>query len=104
MELRRRLPHTKILLVGILPRGSQTATKRVYAINKLIMQLDDSLMVWYFDLGRYLYIEDHNSSGHLVTEMYHFDLLHLSPKGYETWALRMQPVMKEMMEIIFESE
>lgn len=115
IELRRRLPHSKILLLGILPRSTDTATKRVNAINKLIMQLvkiplliffklknlhactymqkipfnfapkqwqDDDLMVWFFDLGRYFYIEDH-----LVTELYHQDLLHLSSKGYETWAV-----------------
>ncbi|OXA61025.1 platelet-activating factor acetylhydrolase IB subunit gamma [Folsomia candida] len=99
IELRRRLPHSKILLLGILPRSTDTATKRVNAINKLIMQLDDDLMVWFFDLGRYFYIEDH-----LVTELYHQDLLHLSSKGYETWAFAMAPVMREMMEIIFESE
>lgn len=63
------------------------------------MQLDDDLMIWYFDLGRYFYIIDH-----LVPELYHPDLLHLSSRGYEMWHLAMNPVLNEMMEIVFESE
>lgn len=51
LELRKRMPHTKILLLGILPRTSDTASKRVAGINKLIMNLDDDLMVWYFNIN-----------------------------------------------------
>jgi lysophospholipase L1-like esterase len=99
LELRRRLPSSKILLIGILPKGSDTGSKRVNTINKQITQLDDDLMIFYFDLGKYFYIEDH-----MISELYHPDLLHLSSKGYETWALAAKPIMKEMMEVIYEKE
>ena len=90
-----RSPSTKILLVGILPRGAgpweplRTVNSRT---NELIARCADNQTTFYIDVGRALV----NASGQLSNEV-SFDLLHLTPVGYALYAMALEPELKRLM-------
>ena len=91
--LRRKLPKTKILLMGMLPRQNAHFCGRIDRINVMTAKLDDGKMV------RYLCIGDafEHSHGRVRQELYSKDQLHLVPAGYEVWAGQMDPLFKELL-------
>ena len=93
-KLRERLPNTKILLLGIFPRGENFTPQRgkLTQINQVIAKLDDGANVHFLDIGhRFL-----NSDGTLPAEIMP-DYLHLSPQGYEIWADAIEPKLAELL-------
>ena len=83
-QLRNKVPETKILLLGIFPRGADASDKKRQVneqTNEMIAKLDDDKQVHYLDIGPKFLQED----GKLTREIMP-DLLHLSPKGYTIWA------------------
>jgi beta-glucosidase len=92
--LRQRLPGTKILLLGIFPRGENFNPQRgkLAQINQVLMKLHDGNSVHYLDIGHHFL----NSDGILPGEIM-YDYLHLSTKGYETWAQAMEPKLAELL-------
>jgi beta-glucosidase len=92
--LRQRLPGTKILLLGIFPRGENFNPQRgkLAQINQVLQKLDDGKDVFYMDIGyRFL-----NSDGILAAEIMP-DYLHLSKPGYEIWAQAIEPKLAQLM-------
>ena len=88
-------PATKILIVGILPRGSGPGEplRAVNArTNALIARCADNQTTFYIDVGRALV----NASGQLSNEV-SFDLLHLTPVGYALYAMALEPEIKKLM-------
>ena len=85
-DLRRRLPSSKILLMGLFPRKHSTDPPHIpgniRAVNAQIARLDDNgRTIRYLDLGpRFLHPD-----GTLIAYTM-IDGLHLSPRGYEIWA------------------
>ncbi len=93
--LRKKLPKTKVLLLGIFPRDEKPNTdfrRRIRKVNDQIAALDDRKNVRFLDLGPKFLAAD----GTLPKETMP-DALHLSEKGYEIWADTMDPLLKEMM-------
>jgi lysophospholipase L1-like esterase len=93
-DIRAKLPDTKILLLGIFPRGALDDPQRaqVALINTVIAKLDDGKMVRFLDIGpKFL-----EADGTLSTDIMP-DLLHPSEKGYQIWADAMNPTLDEMM-------
>jgi lysophospholipase L1-like esterase len=92
--LRAKLPGTRILLLGIFPRGERFNDQRgrILQVNQAIRKLDDGDYVRYLDIG-HLFIE---KDGSLTKEIMP-DFLHLSPKGYEIWATSIEDLLAEMM-------
>jgi lysophospholipase L1-like esterase len=96
-DLRRRLPSSKILLMGLFPRKHSTDPPDIPAhireVNAQIARLDDNgRSVRYLDLGpRFL-----NPNGSLISDTM-IDGLHLSPKGYEIWADGVMMPIAELM-------
>lgn len=93
--LRKKLPTSKVLLLGIFPRDEKPNTdfrRRIRKVNDQIAALDDRKNVRYLDLGPKFLSPD----GTLRREISP-DFLHLSEKGYETWAEAMNPLLREMM-------
>ncbi len=94
-KLRTKLPKTKILVLGIFPRGAtiDDARRKVNAgANLSIRKLADGEMVHYLDIGdKFL-----NNDGTLSKEVMP-DLLHLNEKSYTTWAEAIEPKVKELM-------
>src|SRR5581483_2858586 len=96
--LRHRLPNTKVLLLGILPRGSGKThvlqwDKNIKEINSIISKDADGKNVVYLDMGSH-FIQD---GTHYKAELY-IDGVHLTHKGYQVWADAMAPTMKKMLE------
>jgi len=93
-ELYIRLPRTKILLLGIFPRGPKPDAMRlkVAAINILISGLDGKKNVSYLDIGQ-VFVE---SDGSISKEIMN-DYLHPTAAGYERWAAAMEPVLKKLL-------
>lgn len=92
--LEERTPETKVLLLGIFPRGDSPLDEmrlNNVAINQLIRRSADGERVHYLDLG-HLFLQP---DGSLPKELMP-DLLHLSEEGYRIWAEAMEPKLKEL--------
>jgi beta-glucosidase len=93
--LRARLPETKILLLGIFPRGA-TATDSLRRLNGTINDrlrgFADGQHVHYLDLG-YLFLD---RDGRLKRDLMP-DLLHPNEQGYRVWAEGMEPQLKVLL-------
>jgi lysophospholipase L1-like esterase len=98
-QIHAKLPNTKVLLLGIFPRGADPATPNVAAIreklktiNAELAKLDDGKTTRYLDIGsKFL-----DANGVLTKEIMP-DALHLSAKGYTLWAEAIKPLLDEMM-------
>ncbi len=92
--LRAKLPASKILLLSILPRCTLDDPQRaqVALVNTVIARLDDGKMVKYLDIATKFLEADGTLSGNVMP-----DMLHLSERGYETWAEAMEPTLAEML-------
>jgi beta-glucosidase len=93
-KLRERLPNTKILLLGIFPRGENFNAQRgkLTQINQVLMKLDDGKNVHYLDIGHQFLTND----GILLAEIMP-DYLHLSAKGYQIWADAIEPKLVDLL-------
>jgi lysophospholipase L1-like esterase len=100
-RIRSKLPQSKLLLLGITPRGlnhdpSQVTTPpdpRVPRINARLAKLYDDPAIRYLDFGSIVL----DASGQLVQTLQP-DFLHFSRKGYQLWADAMEPTLWELME------
>ncbi len=94
--LRTKLPDTKILLLGIFPRGKYKGDARRYKnvrVNSEISSIADGTNIVYLDISR----EFLTKKGNLVKSVMS-DYLHPTSKGYEIWARAMEPQLKILME------
>ncbi len=93
--LKSRLPNTKILLLAVFPRDADTKGKhrvRNDEINALISDFADGEQVFFLDIGDKFLDENGNLPKSIMP-----DLLHPNEKGYEAWALAMEPIIKKLM-------
>ena len=93
-ELRTRFPESKVLLLGIFPRGSKDdpVREQVREINSQLAKLGDGKTVKFMDFGDKFVAADGTLSREIMP-----DLLHLSEKGYQIWAEAMEPTLVEML-------
>lgn len=93
-QIRERLPDTKILVLGIFPRGQNFSPQRgkILQINQALAKLDDGKMIYYLDFGSQL-IEPDGSIAKAIMP----DHLHLSEQGYEIWAQAIEPKLAELL-------
>jgi lysophospholipase L1-like esterase len=89
--IRKRLTGSKILLLGIFPRGNLPGDPlrlQVNMVNNTIARLDDGQFVKYLDIGdRFL-----DSYGRLSGTVMP-DYLHPNARGYEIWGAAIKPVV-----------
>lgn len=98
--IRKACPSSRVLLVGVLPRGRYgTASSprapldpRPAEINAGLQGIDDGKQVRYLDIGA-SFLKDGEPSKALMP-----DFLHLSGDGYRAWAEAMEPTLAEMLE------
>ncbi|MEZ6017739.1 MAG: GDSL-type esterase/lipase family protein [Planctomycetota bacterium] len=94
-ELRLRLPETKILLLGIFPRGEQPdhpLRQWNNAINALISGFAEDPWVTYLDVaGAFL-----EADGTLSSEIMP-DFLHPGREGYRRWAAAMEATLQALL-------
>jgi lysophospholipase L1-like esterase len=94
-EIHRRLPNTKLLLLGIFPRdtgANHWARIKIKAINAELAKLDDGKKTRFLDIGKKFLDENDDISKEIMP-----DSLHLSSKGYQIWGDSMKPLLDEMM-------
>jgi beta-glucosidase len=93
-EIRRRQPDTKVLLLGIFPRGKAFNEQRgrLLEINQALARLDDGKNIFFLDFGSQFIEND----GTIATDMMK-DALHPGEKGYRIWANAMQPKLTEIV-------
>src|SRR5690606_12684561 len=92
--LRNELPDTKVLLLGIFPRGNkpEEILEKLRKANTLIADLAADPMVQYFDMGRFFLDEAGN-----LPESVMPDLLHPNELGYKIWAEAIEPRVADLM-------
>lgn len=106
--IRAKLPDTRILLLGVFPRGPRDpkggpidaaaiddAARRmvtIRAVNRDLAKLDDGRTIRYLDIGHVFLGPDGQ-----IPEALMPDRLHPGPAGYQLWADAMQPLLDEMM-------
>lgn len=94
-EIRTRSPSTKILLLGVFPRGEKPddpIRAKVKALNDEIRGLDDGSTVRWLDIGGIFLQPDGALSKEIMP-----DFLHLSPKGYALWAEAVKAPLADLM-------
>jgi beta-glucosidase len=92
-DLHAKLPHTKILLMGIAPVPKYPeATIRINYVNSIIKTYANGHTIQFLDLGPQI-TEDGD-----FHKLYINDMMHLSEVGYELWAKVMDPLFKKMLQ------
>ena len=94
-EIHKSSPATKILLLGIFPRGEKPAPVRdkIKGVNVIISRLDDGgKTVKYLDISDMFVQPDGTISRQIM-----FDYLHLTPKGYQTWGDAVKGPINELL-------
>jgi lysophospholipase L1-like esterase len=93
-DLRAKLPDTKILLLGIFPRGQKADVYRdhIKAINTIIAKLDDGKTICYLDIGDKFLQPDGTIAKTIMA-----DFLHPTASGYKIWAEAMHDKLDEML-------
>jgi len=93
-QIRTRQPDTKILLLGIFPRGKAFSPQRgrLLEVNQALAKLDDGKHIFYLDFGSQ-YIENDGSISKDIMP----DALHPNEAGYIIWANAMEPKLKQLL-------
>ena len=92
--LKEKTPNTKVLLLGIFPRGTSTFDKKRLnnvAINQIIQRFEDGNRIRYADIGNIFLDKEGNLPKQIMP-----DSLHLSEDGYNLWAEAIEPLLKEL--------
>lgn len=83
--IQQKSPETKILLLGVFPRGEKPennpAREKLMLVNKKISKLDDGRRIFFLDIGAKFLEADGTLSKEIMP-----DYLHLSARGYQIWA------------------
>ena len=93
-EIQGRSPGTKILVLGLLPRGEKPSSGRAKndKANVLLAQLADEKTVWFLDFGAQFLQPDGTLTKALMP-----DFLHPSDAGYVIWADAMDAKLHELL-------
>jgi beta-glucosidase len=98
-KIHEKLPDTKVLLMGIFPRGPDPKIHstsfyrvKINLVNAELAKLDDGKKTRFLDIGgKFL-----NDDGSLPRPIMP-DFLHPSAAGYQLWADAMAPLLDEML-------
>lgn len=90
-KLGARLPKSKVLLLGVFPRGEKL-DGRPGEINAIIKGLADGKRVHYLDISQAFLGEDGQIPKAIMP-----DYLHLSDEGYRRWAEAIEPTLWKLL-------
>ena len=93
-QIRIRQPGTKIILLGIFPRGQTFSALRgkLLQVNQALAKMDDGKNIFYMDFGSQLIESDGSISRSMMA-----DYLHPVEAGYRIWANATEPKLKEIL-------
>jgi lysophospholipase L1-like esterase len=95
VDLRAKLPNTRILLLGLWPRGATAEDhlrQEVVEVNKLISACGDGQTIVYADIGGVL-LEPNGVLSKTVSP----DLLHFTATGYERLVPKLDPLIDHLI-------
>jgi lysophospholipase L1-like esterase len=95
-EVKKQLPQTRVLLLGVLPRGARADDKfrdKIKEVNRRAAKLDADQQLRYLDAGARLLDKD----GTLPSDVMKPDAVHLTAKGYQVLAEAVAPALGEML-------
>jgi lysophospholipase L1-like esterase len=93
-RIHEKLPDSKVLVLGIFPRGASADDPRrakIKTVNVGLATLDDGSKTRFLDIGS-KFLNDDGSLPRPIMP----DFLHPSPAGYLIWADAMAPLLDEM--------
>ena len=93
--IHQKLPNTKVLVMGIFPRGKQAGDgfrPKVQAVNAIVSKLDNGGDTRFIDIGTKFLLPNGDADKTLLG-----DWLHPTPQGEQVWADAIQPLLDEMM-------
>ena len=93
-ELKSRLPESKVVLLALFPYDKDPNSprrKNNNAVNEIIKDYDDGQQVFFVDINESLFDAEGNMTKEITP-----DFLHLSKKGYEIWADRVNDKIREL--------
>lgn len=92
--MRLKLPETKLLVMGILPRGGRPneSRRKLAESNQRLSAIADGSHVFFMDIGTSLMNPDQSISPEIMP-----DYLHLSERGYEIWAEAIEPTLRQWL-------
>lgn len=99
-QIHAKLPKSKVLLLGIFPRGNDPASATWVAkgrafiaeVNKDLATLDDGKQTRFLDIG-----PKFMDSNGVISKDVISDGVHPARRGYQIWADAMQPLLEEML-------
>jgi lysophospholipase L1-like esterase len=93
-KVRSSLPDSRILLLGIFPRGKEFNEQRgqILQVNQALRNLEDREHIYFLDIGHVFLEADGTISEDIMP-----DALHLSPAGYRLWAESMEGLLSELL-------
>ncbi len=92
--LHKNQPETKILLLGIFPRGPNPdgTRKKIEEINAILAKLDGQNHITFLDIGPKFLAAD----GAITKDVMN-DFLHPTAKGYAMWSEAMEPTLAKLL-------
>jgi lysophospholipase L1-like esterase len=93
--IRRKSPRTKILLLGIFPRGKnadELYRVRIAQINRELAKLNGRDNITFLDIG----VKFLDANGAMLPDVT-VDMLHPNEKGYAIWAEAMEPTLARLL-------
>ena len=92
--IHQKLPATRILLLGIFPRGEKPDAnrQRISEINQILAKLDGHDLVTFLDFGAKFIGPDGIISRSIMP-----DFLHPNAAGYQIWAEEMEPTLQRLL-------
>jgi lysophospholipase L1-like esterase len=93
-RLRDKLPDTKVVLLGIFPRGENPIPQRgkLLQVNQILQKLHDDQRVFFVDFGhRFI-----TAQGLIPSDLMP-DYLHLTPKAYAIWAESIEALLSRLI-------
>ena len=94
-EIQKHMPHTKILLLAIFPRGEKADDAQRMnneKVNALLPKLADGKRVFFLNINKAFLAPDGTLSKDIMP-----DLLHPNGDGYKIWQREMQPTLDKLM-------
>ena len=93
--IQEKAPASKILLMGILPRGEsirEANNEKIRQTNAKLASLADNTRIFYLDVGDQLVEPDGSISKEIMP-----DKLHLAGPGYTRWMDAMKPTLDKLL-------
>ncbi|CAG7830841.1 unnamed protein product, partial [Allacma fusca] len=91
--LLERLPNSKILLLGVLPRQNATFFETIADINIKISKFHDGNRIHFLDMWH----QFATAFGVVDQPLFEGDQLHLETPGYQKWADTMDSLFSELL-------